>query len=153
MNEIEIINTLDTIPYNLESIRLFMEGVLDRIGIETWSIGLLITNNEDMRRYNYRWRNIDAATDVLSFAQSEGESIPVMENQLVEAGDIVVSLERVAEQSELLNRPMEEELRRVIIHGMLHLKGMDHPGDDFEGNMLTLQEKLVSGTRHLAVSS
>ncbi len=152
MNEIEIINTLDTIPYNLESIRLFMEGVLDRIGVKAWSIGLLITNDEDMRRYNYRWRNIDAATDVLSFVQSEGESIPVMEDQFMEAGDIVVSFERVAEQSELLNRPMEEELRRVIIHGMLHLAGMDHPGDDFEGTMLTLQEKLVSGTGNLVVS-
>lgn len=149
MNEIEIIHSLDKIPYDLHKIRAFIETVLDEIGEENWSMGLLITNDEEIRDYNRRWRRIDAPTDVLSFAQSEGEPIPLPDDQPFSAGDIIVSLERVSEQSGTLRRSLEEELRRVIIHGILHLRGMVHPGDDYEGSMLKLQEKLVSETRSL----
>ena len=62
-----------------------------------------------------------------------------------EAGDIVISLESVRRNAEEWETPYELELRRVIIHGILHLKGMDHPGDDYETGMLKLQEELLAG--------
>ncbi|RKX96464.1 MAG: hypothetical protein DRZ90_08860, partial [Spirochaetes bacterium] len=43
----------------------------------------------------------------------------------------------------------DEELRRVIIHGILHLNGLDHPGDDYSTGMLKLQEELLGGTGSL----
>ena len=42
------------------------------------------------------------------------------------------------------NTPFEEELRRVVVHGILHLKGMDHHGDDYGEGMLKLQEDLLA---------
>lgn len=149
IRNIEILSTLDYLPYSFLSIRKFIENTIDNIGIKNWNMGVLLTDNKEIQNYNRRWRNIDAPTDVLSFVQDEGEPIPFPEEIPHEKGDIVVSMEKVAENAKRLNRPLEEELRRVIIHAILHLMGMEHPGDDYEGEMLKIQEKLVSETQSL----
>ena len=74
---------------------------------------------------------------------------PVVPGVPKEAGDIIISLERVRANAERWANTYDEELRRVTIHGILHLKGMDHPGDDYEGEMLKLQENLLSRSRNL----
>ncbi len=153
MNEVEIINSIDEIPFDLDEVRNFIESVLRSIHAENWRMGLLITTDEGIREYNRRWRGKDSATDVLSFVQMEGQPIPSPKDLPNEAGDIIVSLERVRTQSVSLNCLIEEEFRRVIVHGILHLNGMVHPDDDYGGEMLRLQERIVSKTKRLAVNA
>ncbi len=153
MNEVEIIRNIDEIPFDLNEVKNFIESVLRSINAENWSIGLLITTDEGIREYNRRWRGKDSATDVLSFVQREGHPVPSPKILPYEAGDIIVSLERVRVQSLSLNCLIEEEFRRVVVHGILHLNGMVHPDDDYGGEMLRLQEQIVSKTRRLMVSA
>lgn len=150
MNDIEIIlksEVPESKNISQELLHEFIESVLRRMGIDNWCMSLVLSDNNEIQDYNRRWRNLDMPTDVLTFAQCDGEQIPSPIDEQVEKGDIIVSLEQVLQQADMLKRPLREELGRVIIHGILHLNGMDHPGDDYDGEMLSLQEQLVIETR------
>lgn len=149
MNQIEFISELETPSPELRQLEPFVMTILDKIGAENWQMGLVATDDEGIREYNRRWRNVDKATDVLSFVQDDGEIIPTMPGLPKEAGDIIVSLETVARNADELGSTYDEELRRVVIHGILHLNGLDHPGDDYESGMLKLQEELLEGSERI----
>jgi len=59
------------------------------------------------------------------------------------AGDIVISLDSLRSNAETFNVTMNEELKRLLIHGILHLSGMDHSDNDPQQEMLQLQEKIL----------
>lgn len=63
--------------------------------------------------------------------------------ELYSAGDIIISLDTVKENSSYFKVAYEEELKRVLIHGILHLKGLDHETNNEDEDMLILQEKIV----------
>ena len=147
MNHIEIICEVDNPFAEIGEFESFVSNVLEKLGIDNWQLGFILTGDETIRSYNRQWRNIDKPTDVLSFVQEDGEDIPQIPGMLKEAGDVIISLETVLRNAGEWNSPYDEELRRVIIHGILHLKGMDHPGDDYESGMLKLQEELLSGSK------
>ena len=144
MNEIEVIVDIEDPPPEAASIGAFASGVLDELGVEGWQMGLLLTDDEGIREFNHRWRGLDRPTDVLSFVQDDGEEIPRVPGMPTEAGDVVVSLETVARNAETWSDPFDTELKRVVIHGILHLNGMDHPGDDYSTGMLKLQEDILA---------
>jgi probable rRNA maturation factor len=73
----------------------------------------LITTDAELRRLNRQFRGKDYATDVLSFPPDE----------------MAISLDRAAEQAKELGHSLEEELRILMLHGLLHLRGMDHETD------------------------
>ena len=90
-------------------------------------VSLTFVNNTEIRELNRTYRNKDAATDVLSFPLYDfaaGERpLPV---GTAELGDIVLSLERAAEQAAELGHSMEREAAFLCIHSTLHLLGYDH---------------------------
>ncbi|MFQ5443347.1 MAG: rRNA maturation RNase YbeY [Nitrospinales bacterium] len=86
-------------------------------------LSILLVNDRDIQELNCRYRNIDRATDVLSFPQQEGE-LPKLDTHLL--GDIVVSVETAHSQAEEHQLSFEEELILLIIHGLLHLLDYDH---------------------------
>ena len=146
MNTVELIVEKSDFPRDVENLDDFAEAILAELGIDNWQMGLIITDDEGIRRHNLRWRGLDKATDVLSFVQGEGEPIPTFPGTPREAGDIVVSVETVAANAITWGTSFEEELRRAVVHGILHLNGMDHPGDDYGEGMLKLQEELLERT-------
>lgn len=86
---------------------------------------LIITNNEQIRELNKEHRNIDKATDVLSFPMEF--DIPNMP-----LGSIVISTNFVEEKSKEYGHSFDEELALLFIHGLLHLLGYDHEVDNGE---------------------
>jgi probable rRNA maturation factor len=93
-------------------------------------VQVLITSSEELRNLNRRFRRKDKPTDVLSFpAILDGE-----------AGDIAISADIASENAYLLGHSLEEELRILILHGMLHLAGHDHEKDG--GEMEALESEL-----------
>jgi probable rRNA maturation factor len=84
----------------------------------------LITGDAELRSLNRIYRNMDYATDVLSFPAGGGSSEYL--------GDIAVSLARARVQARQHGHAIEDELRILILHGVLHLKGMDHESDTGE---------------------
>lgn len=93
-------------------------------------VQVLITSSEELRELNRRFRRKDKPTDVLSFpAIVEGE-----------AGDIAISGDIASENAFELGHSLDEELRILILHGILHLSGHDHEND--RGEMEALESEL-----------
>jgi len=81
-------------------------------------VACLITNDRELRELNRRFLRKDFPTDVLSFPSSNGEP-----------GELAISLDRAAAQAPGFGHSVEEELRVLMLHGLLHLAGMDHEND------------------------
>ena len=96
---------------------------------------VMITDDENIRELNREHREIDRATDVLSFPMLElspGQKIEASPLEIdpgtgaVMLGDIAISLERMREQAEEYGHSEERELSFLTVHGILHLLGYDH---------------------------
>jgi probable rRNA maturation factor len=83
----------------------------------------LITGDAEMRRLNREFRGVDCATDVLAFSGLAclGQTAPL--------GDIAISLQRARGQGRRYGHSTEDEIRILMLHGLLHLLGMDHEAD------------------------
>lgn len=131
-------------PSWLSAYRRFLTAVLELQGMGSWELSILLTDDETIRTYNRDFRQIDSATDILSFSQSEGIEVPVQEGSSIPAGDLLISLESVERNAKDYGVSLLEELRRVSIHGILHLAGYTHAGTDVEQEpMLLLQEQIM----------
>jgi probable rRNA maturation factor len=101
---------------------VFILDVLAYLGKDNWDFSVVFCGNATIRALNRQFRDMDEPTDVLSFTLGE------MDGERFLPGDIVVSLEMVEENAGYFHVPVEEEVRRLLIHGVLHLNGMDHGG-------------------------
>ena len=106
-----------------------------RLGKESWDLSILICDDSFIRGLNRQYRDKDEATDVLSFEQGDSYRDPEGAERFL-AGDIVISLDALARNAEEFGISRDEELRRLIAHGILHLSGMDHEDNDPSRPML-----------------
>jgi len=142
MNNVEINAEEVPLPPWSEAMSGFALKVLDEIKRENWELSILLCGNKTITELNSRYRNIAEPTDILSFIL--GETVQDGENTVYVAGDIVISLETLRENAGYFKIPEDEELRRLVIHGILHLDGMDHNTNDKDEPMLALQEEILN---------
>lgn len=91
---------------------------------DTAEISVLICDGPVIHELNRTYRDVDAPTDVLSFALNEGEDdVPEEESEL---GDIVINLDRAEEQAREYGHSREREVAYLSVHGFLHILGYDH---------------------------
>jgi len=88
-----------------------------------------------MKLLNRQYRGIDRATDVLSFPQTENRT------QNFVLGDIVINLPRAKRQAAEQGITLNEELKRLMIHGLLHLIGYDHEKSRYQKNKMRSKER------------
>jgi len=117
----------------------FVKKVLKELGIKNWELSVLFCGNRFIKSLNGKFRNKDEATDVLSFPL--GETGP---GGRYLAGDIVVSLDALEENARFFRVQADEELRRLLVHGILHLAGEEHTTNNRDEPMLKKQEELLS---------
>jgi probable rRNA maturation factor len=110
-------------------------------------IAIVLTGDAELRELNRGWRKIDRATDVISFAYDEDE--PDASTRPV-TGDLVVSLDRVAEQAKRFRVTPGTELARLVVHGTLHLCGHDHAKPAERRAMRAREEKAMRGVKAIA---
>ncbi len=84
-------------------------------------LSIVLTGNAQLRALNRTFREVDAPTDVLSFATDE-QPRP----DTVYLGDVIISYPRAREQARASGHPLEAELQLLVVHGVLHLLGHDH---------------------------
>jgi probable rRNA maturation factor len=101
-------------------LRTLVRTALAGEGRRPGEIGIVLADDLTLRGLNRRYRGIDRATDVLSFGYEEGSRTVAV------CGDIVISLERMVEQARRYRVSRGHELARLVIHGTLHLAGLDH---------------------------
>lgn len=106
---------------------------------DTFCVSVYLTDNEEMQQLNYKYRNIDSPTDVLTFAATEDETFT---SDIL--GDIVISVPFLKSNAKALGVDEKEELTRLLIHGFLHALGFNHQTNNFiKEEMLILQERLM----------
>lgn len=117
------------ITYNAEGIAMpkirrrdttaWIRQVAASYGRQVGDVGYLFVNDERILEVNNEYLGHDYYTDIITFDYDEGDTIH---------GDIVISLDTVRSNAEKFGKPYEEELHRVIIHGILHLCGINDKG-------------------------
>ncbi len=90
-------------------------------------ISVTFTTNEEIRKLNAQYRNIDSETDVLSFPMGEnGVYDTNLETGAKILGDVVISMEKAAEQADAFGHSLQREVGYLTAHSVLHLLGYDH---------------------------
>ncbi len=104
------------------------------------SVNALLTSSAEMRSLNRRFRGKDKPTDVLSFPAEPGQK-PF-------AGEIAIAVEIAAKNARALGHSLADEVKILILHGVLHLRGYDHECDN---GQMAKREKQLRAKLHLPV--
>lgn len=141
-DEVPVDLDLESLVEKAAQFILAMEGCRD----ET-EVSILLTDDHYIRELNRDYRGQDRTTDVLSFAQNEGDPMPDFgEEELL--GDVVISLQTAVRQGEELGHGFHREVTYLTVHGVLHLLGYDHQDDQ---NRAVMREKEEVVLDHLGI--
>ncbi len=114
-------------PLSKSALTRFLNRARSSIGI-SGEVEVLFTSDAELKRLNHSFRGKNKSTDILSFPTPP-------EIAVHHAGDLAISLETAARQASQYGHTLAEELRILILHGLLHLSGLDHEND--QGEMAT----------------
>ena len=134
-------------PAWFENVEPFVQLVLKKLHYKREEVSLMLCNDSLIRELNKSYRKIDSATDVLSFENNDVYSDE--EGRWKCVGDIVISLDTLPKNAAYFDEKNDDELKRLIVHGILHLNGYDHGEEHIEKGrkpeceMLIKQEKLL----------
>lgn len=104
------------------------------------ALSVVIGDDMLLKKLNYKFRNIDTTTDVLSFPS--GELDP--DTKMLYLGDVVISLPRAEYQASAGGHPLVDELQLLVVHGTLHLLGYDHLAQADKEKMQAAQDKALA---------
>ena len=126
--------------------KCFIEEKLDKLKLY---INIILTNPENIKEINKKYRNIDKETDVLSFPMFEKIEIEEMkaknQNDFYEVlGDIVISIDKVKRQAVEYEHSFERELAYMVVHGFYHINGYDHIDENDKKIMREKEENILN---------
>jgi probable rRNA maturation factor len=112
------------------------------------TVGLLVTDDDSMRRLNAQYRGEDSTTDVLAFGVGHSPDGFVSPSTVPRhLGDLVVSYPRAATQAAEHGHSVDEELDRLVVHGILHLLGYQDHSEEERERMWKRQESMLREIR------
>ncbi|HET9533162.1 MAG TPA: rRNA maturation RNase YbeY [Blastocatellia bacterium] len=143
---IEVINRQRLFPIDRSEIARLAAATIAALSREQMSAAIVFVRDPVMRSLNREYRNIDRATDVLSFPSRDEQTASESFGDALFLGDVVVSTDTALRQAQEAGHNVERELSELVIHGILHLCGYDHETDRGEMNRLELRlrRKLLS---------
>jgi len=113
---------------------------LEVLGLSKVELSIVLVSDAQIKRLNKLYRHKDKPTDVLSFPI--GEKV----NGWLILGDIVISVDTAKRQAQELGYSLEEELKRLLVHGLVHLLGYDHElGGEEEKKFFELEAFVLKG--------
>lgn len=127
----------------VEELHAIAAGVLDAEGQPRSELGVLVTDDETVRRLNREYAGEDASTDVLAFSLREGEEF-VSPDGVLRLGEVIISYPTALKQAEGVGRAVEEEVAHLLVHGVLHLLGYDHREPEEAAKMRAREQALLA---------
>lgn len=134
-------------PQWFDNIEPFMQFIMKKLHFNHEEVSVMFCNDAYIQELNKQYRQIDSATDVLSFENDDVYKDE--EGKWKCVGDIVISLDMLPVNAKYFDEDNNSELKRLLVHGLLHLNGYDHgeehieKGKTPECKMLIKQEKLL----------
>ena len=108
-------------------------------------VSVTFVDNDQIRRLNAKFRDKDSATDVLSFPMGENGEYDLNPSTGAKLlGDVVLSMEKAAEQAQEYEHSFEREVCYLTVHSMLHLLGYDHMNSEEKAVMRMKEETVMS---------
>lgn len=117
------------------SVSAWVKAVAASYGKKVGEIAYIFCNDDKILEVNREYLQHDYYTDIITFDYCEGNTI---------SGDLFISLDTVKSNSELVGATYEQELHRVIIHGILHLCGIDDKGPGEREIMEAAEDKALA---------
>ncbi|ADQ07169.1 protein of unknown function UPF0054 [Caldicellulosiruptor hydrothermalis 108] len=150
--KIFIQNQQDKVDVDQHISKIIEESIVNTIKVfleeENFEISVLIVDNNFIKELNRNYRNVNKETDVLSFPIFEFkngkllEDIVIMEDE-IPLGDIVISIEKAAQQAKEFGHSLEREVAYLTVHSVLHLLGFDHIEEDDRKVMRKYEEQIL----------
>ena len=131
-------------------LRADADRLMRAAGLDECELSLTLTSDRAMRRLNRDFRGIDTATDVLSFSQIEqaGSAPPnprsVRNSPGLPVGDVVISIDTALRQAREYRVSPSSRLRRLLVHGFLHLIGYDHERSASDARRMFARERALT---------
>lgn len=144
MNCYEIINNYEGQLEDITFLETFIDFCLNKLSLEKCIFNIILVSNDEIKKINKEYRNIDKETDVISFALEDNNDVTYQDNIRL-LGDIYISIDKMNQQATLYEHSTKRELSFLTIHGLLHLLGYDHMNEEDEKIMFDLQEELLHG--------
>ena len=113
----------------------WVKAVAASYGKKVGEIAYIFVDDEEILRVNREYLQHDYYTDIITFDYTEGDTI---------SGDLFISLDTVRTNAEQFDKPYDEELHRVIIHGILHLCGINDKGPGERELMEAAEDKALA---------
>ncbi len=118
-----------------EKVKKWVSQVVQLRGKRVGNISYLFCDDEHLLGVNQQFLNHDTYTDIITFDYVVADLI---------SGDIMISVDRVGENAEKFGVPFEQELHRVVIHGVLHLLGQGDKSDTEAAEMRRQEEEALA---------
>jgi probable rRNA maturation factor len=131
-------------------LRADAERLLNAAGLPDCELSLTLTSDRAIRALNRDWRGVDSATDVLSFSQLEDSGAAPRSPRALRGsaelllGDVVISIDTALAQAREYGVAPASRLRRLLIHGFLHLIGYDHERSPADARRMFARERALA---------
>lgn len=130
---ITIKNSQRKIKVDTKQLKRDAQTILDSLDYADFDLGILLTSNKTIQKYNRDYRGKDKPTDILSFSYHDdlkaGERIKAKSEEDKNLGDLIIAPEYVVEEAKKLGVTFEQRMQRLLVHGVCHLLGYDHEID------------------------
>ena len=144
IDEVKIYNdVIKMTDFILKDNEIISKSCLFKLQFNTITFDIVFVNNEEIHRINKEYREKDRPTDVITFAMfadSPEDERYILDGE-INLGEIIVSLDKIEEQSKENSVSFEDELYFIISHGILHLLGFDHQTEAEYNFMVNNQNK------------
>lgn len=118
-------------------------GAGDFAAHEAVELSLVLADDATVHELNRVWRAQDKPTNVLSFAALDDDGAPTVPGAPLMLGDVVLAYQTCAVEAVEQGKPLADHLAHLVVHGVLHLLGYDHEGDDAEAEEMEGMETAI----------
>ena len=134
---VEVTNDYNSnLSYDIKSIKCLFEQVFNKENIHSAKLSLILSDRKYLNKLKKKYFGLDYYTDVIAFNLNE-------KNEIIN-GEIYVSIDDVILNSKQFNESINQEFKRIIIHGLLHVIGYNDDTDKNKNNMTKLENKYMS---------
>lgn len=130
-----IVKCKSLLKINKKKLKEGIKKILEKENKQNLDINIIFVDNSNIKNINLEYRNKNYPTDVISF--------PLKDNKRLIGGDIFISLEKVKENALKYKQDFKNELKRILIHGVLHIIGYDHIIKEQKKKMFKKQENFI----------
>lgn len=145
LNKFKIYNLTEYDIHNeIKIIKKYVKKCLRKENVKGSSFNIILITNEEIKKLNAKYRNIEKETDVISFALEDEKNEKFFLKERV-LGDIYISVDKAKSQSNEYGHSLKRELSFLAVHGLLHLLGYNHIEKEDEKIMFEKQELILDG--------